>query len=56
MSELNTIREINTNAKEGRCLIAALAMLGAKRFDKTLDEIYKEVIQLANIIYSDKGK
>jgi hypothetical protein len=54
MSRLNTTREINTETKEGQCLIAAIAMIGAKTLDKTADEIYMEVMQLANDIYSNE--
>jgi hypothetical protein len=52
MSKLNTIREIDTEIKEGQCLIAALVLLGCtSRNDKMPDEIYKEVMNLANEIY-----
>ena len=52
MSRLNTIREIDTDIKEGQCLVAALALLGCtSRNNKMPDEIYQEVMTLANEIY-----
>ena len=56
MSRLNTIREINIEIKEGQCLIAALSIISSKQMDKTPDEIYQEVMRLANEIYNSEEK
>jgi hypothetical protein len=52
---MRTIKEINIDTPEGRHLMAAMAIITTEsRTDKTPDEVYNSILELADEMYPEK--